>query len=275
VAPWPPVGALSRPPASESPSTTASPSAAGAAELAEELAALAAIFPDALVDGGAVRVAGRLGGATLILGAYPSAPPRVELEGLRRGAAAAVAARVAAQSAARAGEPHLFELVAALREAVGAGGEEGGGGEGEAAGEAAEAPVPAPAAPPFPVAHGPLVVERKSTFQAHVAAVRSPADVAAALAAVRASSPRIARATHNMLAYRFEGADGRARADNDDDGECGAGAKLAELLEHMRATNVLAVVSRWYGGVPLGPSRFAVIANVARVALVEGGFERR
>jgi putative IMPACT (imprinted ancient) family translation regulator len=81
---------------------------------------------------------------------------------------------------------------------------------------------------------------------------------------------RVARATHNMRAWRFcDERTGRLVADNDDDGEDAAGGRMALLLEAMRAENVLVVVTRWYGGVQLGPLRFKVINDVAR-ALVEG-----
>ena len=85
---------------------------------------------------------------------------------------------------------------------------------------------------------------------------------------------RIARATHNMLAYRFvdeSGAKGVVVSDNDDDGESGSGAKLAALLELTGASNVLVVVSRWFGGIHLGPARFKYIASVGRQALEEAG----
>eukprot|EP00967_Tisochrysis_lutea_P033013 scaffold39169_cov36-Tisochrysis_lutea.AAC.3 len=65
---------------------------------------------------------------------------------------------------------------------------------------------------------------------------------------------------------------GMAVADNDDDGESGAGAKLASLLELMGANNVLVVVSRWYGGIHLGPDRFKYIAQAARAVLESGGY---
>ena len=35
---------------------------------------------------------------------------------------------------------------------------------------------------------------------------------------------------------------------------------------------VAVVVSRWFGGVHLGPSRFAIINNTARQLLVEQGY---
>lgn len=55
--------------------------------------------------------------------------------------------------------------------------------------------------------------------------------------------------------------------DNEDDGEQGAGSRLAQLLHMRQEDGVLVVVSRWYGGTPLGPKRFAHITNAARQAL--------
>ena len=117
---------------------------------------------------------------------------------------------------------------------------------------------------------------------------------------------RIAKATHNMLAYRFTDARGVLVSDNDDDGESSSGAKLASLLELTNSTDVIVVVSRWFGGgaccagcsaprsgtlsfsacphrsacvsvlpvraVLLGPARFKYIASVGRALLEEAGF---
>lgn len=58
----------------------------------------------------------------------------------------------------------------------------------------------------------------------------------------------------------------------DDGGEKGAGDILASVLERAGANNVLVVVWRWYGGVPLGGERWRIIGQVAREALREGGF---
>jgi hypothetical protein len=63
--------------------------------------------------------------------------------------------------------------------------------------------------------------------------------------------------------------------DNDDDGEDAAGGKLAELLSLMAVNNVMVVVSRWYGGIQLGPDRFKHINNVARLLLEKCGFQRK
>lgn len=42
----------------------------------------------------------------------------------------------------------------------------------------------------------------------------------------------------------------------------------------MNVWDVLVVVSRWYGGVKLGPDRFSIINNVAREAVVKGGWTK-
>lgn len=62
--------------------------------------------------------------------------------------------------------------------------------------------------------------------------------------------------------------------DSDDDGETAAGGRLLHLLQLMDAWNVLVVVTRWYGGVKLGPDRFRLINSVAREAVLRGGFAR-
>ena len=48
-----------------------------------------------------------------------------------------------------------------------------------------------------------------------------------------------------------------------------------ELLENMKASNVIVVVSRWFGGQLLGPARFKHIANTARQLLDECGLAER
>jgi hypothetical protein len=107
-------------------------------------------------------------------------------------------------------------------------------------------------------------------FQAHVATVTSMGHVKWALARLL-SDKRIARATHNMLAYRYVDERGVQVSDNDDDGESSSGTKLAALLELANVNNVLVVVSRWFGGVLLGPVRFKYIASTARALLEETG----
>ena len=117
------------------------------------------------------------------------------------------------------------------------------------------------------------LTDRKSVFQAHVCAVDSDEKVRRAVNKLIQGSSKIQRASHNMFAYRFveRMEDGREilKHDNDDDGEDKAGSRLAQLLEMRKEDGVLVVVSRWFGGVHLGPNRFAHITNVARELLVE------
>ena len=57
-----------------------------------------------------------------------------------------------------------------------------------------------------------------------------------------------------------------------DDGEGGAGIKIMHLLQDSNVRNVLVIVSRWYGGILLGPARFMYITDAARGVLEQGGY---
>ena len=118
---------------------------------------------------------------------------------------------------------------------------------------------------------GPTLEDRKSVFQGHTATVISLAEVKAVMEKLKRSS-KIARATHNMFAYRIQGEKSSSLLqDCDDDGEDAAGGRMLHLLQLLDVKNVLVVVSRWYGGIHLGPDRFKHINNAARQALELAG----
>ena len=178
--------------------------------------------------------------------------------------------------------------------------------------------------------HGEPFVEKRSTFQAHLAPATRLAHVHAAMEILMRSN-KIRAASHNMMAYRIQLAEGsflqvRARGrllqsstsmldpsvlgavglwegwldgrmapppasgaapvaviqvpaplllaaqDCDDDGESAAGGRMLHLLQMVDARNVVVVVSRWYGGILLGPARFTHINNAARDLLNECGY---
>lgn len=92
-----------------------------------------------------------------------------------------------------------------------------------------------------------------------------------------------------IRAWRVE-VNGILHQDNDDDGETAAGGRLAHLLqilvrpfvarsfsnrvEHswfQGLTNVLVVVTRYFGGIHLGPDRFKHINAAARNAIEAAG----
>ncbi|PTB69487.1 UPF0029-domain-containing protein [Trichoderma citrinoviride] len=123
--------------------------------------------------------------------------------------------------------------------------------------------------PPWTVSD--VVVENKSTFVAHVARVSSPTQAKLFLQHLLWSDRRVRAATHNISAWRIRGAGATSYSDCDDDGEDAAGSRLLHLLQLMEAWDVMVVVSRWYGGVKLGPRRFALINGVARDGLVRAG----
>eukprot|EP00878_Enallax_costatus_P008527 GHUV01008915.1.p1 GENE.GHUV01008915.1~~GHUV01008915.1.p1 ORF type:complete len:325 (+),score=92.08 GHUV01008915.1:304-1278(+) len=115
--------------------------------------------------------------------------------------------------------------------------------------------------------------ERKSTFQAHVAPVINM-DQVKAVVAILLENNKIRNATHNIMAYRITPPDkgNVCYQDFDDDGEAAAGGRLLHLLQVANAGNVVVVVSRWFGGILLGPARFGLINNTARQLLEQSGF---
>ena len=121
------------------------------------------------------------------------------------------------------------------------------------------------------IVHGTPFTEKKSTFQAHlVTGVTDPNLVDVVMSALRRDG-KVARATHNIMAYRIKLPNGTHAADHDEDGESAAGGRLLRLLHVTDATDVCVVVTRWYGGIHLGPDRFKHINNAARDLLVACG----
>lgn len=79
-------------------------------------------------------------------------------------------------------------------------------------------------------------------------------------------------ASHKILAWRRESnqqaitGSTKYVTGHDDDGEKYGGKKVEKVLESMQVSGVC-VVARWYGGVLLGPVRFAHIENCAKGAV--------
>ncbi|KAH4072439.1 hypothetical protein HBH70_109370 [Parastagonospora nodorum] len=126
--------------------------------------------------------------------------------------------------------------------------------------------------PPWIIA--PAFFEKKSVFLARVAPVSSPAQARQFVAHLLATDKKAARATHNMTAWRIKGPNDTSYQDCDDDGETAAGSRMLHLMQLMDVWDVMVVVTRWYGGVHLGPDRFRIINTTAREALLLGGFAK-
>ena len=116
------------------------------------------------------------------------------------------------------------------------------------------------------------LIEKKSVFLARCASVSSPIQAKSYLSHLLTSDRKVAKATHNITAWRIRGANDTTYQDCDDDGETAAGGRVLHLMQLMDVWNVMVVVTRWYGGIHLGPDRFRIINSVAREALVVGGF---
>ena len=117
-----------------------------------------------------------------------------------------------------------------------------------------------------------VVTEKKSVFLARAAEVHSVDEAKSYLAHLLATDKKAAKATHNITAWRIQGENGVQFQDCDDDGESAAGGRLLHLLELMGVWNAMVVVTRWYGGIHLGPDRFRLINQAARDAMVKGDF---
>lgn len=119
------------------------------------------------------------------------------------------------------------------------------------------------------------ITEKKSVFVARCASVADKAEATSLLMNLMATNKKVAAATHNITAWRIKnGETGATVQDCDDDGETAAGGRLLHLMQLMDVWNVVVVVSRWYGGVKLGPDRFRFINQVARAVLIQGGFSK-
>lgn len=119
------------------------------------------------------------------------------------------------------------------------------------------------------------LTEKKSVFVARCARVTTKEEATSFLAHLLSTNKKVAAATHNIVAWRMRNPEtGVTIQDCDDDGETAAGGRLLHLVQLMDVWDVVVVVTRWYGGVKLGPDRFRLINQVARSALVKGGFAK-
>ena len=117
------------------------------------------------------------------------------------------------------------------------------------------------------LAHTGHKLEEGSTFIGHAATVKNASDVPIVLAKLL-QDQSIAKATHNAYAYRI----GRIGSNNlkegiKDDGEHGAGLKILQQIQERGATNIIVIVSRFYGGKHMGPKRFDCFKDSAQEAI--------
>ncbi|AMD20104.1 HCL047Cp [Eremothecium sinecaudum] len=141
-----------------------------------------------------------------------------------------------------------------------------------------------------------LLVDRRSKFQGRCCRITNVGDVMLVLNELLKHNKTVAKASHQHI-YAWRTADvtadvipkslkdktKRTQSTTElaiknlnqgcaDCGEAGAGSVLLRALERSQIVNVLLIVTRWYGGTPLGPKRFRNISSVAVESLKKGGF---
>ena len=107
-----------------------------------------------------------------------------------------------------------------------------------------------------------VISDRGSRYAVSGGPVADRAAVDAFLARLKADR-RFAKATHNSWAVSFS--DGGPL--KSDDGEAGAGAVILRMLERAALRDHVVVVTRWYGGTPLGGDRFRHVVGAVRAYL--------
>lgn len=111
------------------------------------------------------------------------------------------------------------------------------------------------------------IEEKKSRFICSLAHVDSEEEALAHLESVR-SAHRMAR--HNVYAYILRDAGtGRVRYSDDGEPQKTAGLPTLEVLQHAQLTDVIAVVTRYFGGTLLGTGGLVRAYTQATQAAIE------
>lgn len=114
------------------------------------------------------------------------------------------------------------------------------------------------------------IKSKKSVFFAHTAHVLTIEDVDR-LCIFLKDTQGLDDATHNIIAYRLCSTKDPSDLQEgfDDDGEHAAGGRLLLLMQKMKVYNRVAIVTRYFGGIPLGPARFKHINDCAQEIILE------
>ncbi|KAM0307772.1 hypothetical protein HYE67_000548 [Fusarium culmorum] len=101
---------------------------------------------------------------------------------------------------------------------------------------------------------------RGSVFIAHAIPITSPSTRGAVVKSLMAEKPELETATHNAWAIRTSFGNSPLKQEASfDDGESGCGNFLLQQLRDLDISNTLVVLTRWYGGVMLGPDRWRLM----------------
>ncbi|PHH66580.1 hypothetical protein CDD81_7055 [Ophiocordyceps australis] len=109
---------------------------------------------------------------------------------------------------------------------------------------------------------------RASTFVAHAICVDSPSQRWSLIKALMEQKPELETATHNAWAIRTSyGNSPLVQEASFDDGETGCGKFMLEMLREAKVSNTVVLLTRWFGGVMLGPDRWRLMRQCVNDAL--------
>ncbi|KAH7319736.1 hypothetical protein B0I35DRAFT_352582 [Stachybotrys elegans] len=112
------------------------------------------------------------------------------------------------------------------------------------------------------------VVFKSSTFIAHAAVISSPSQRSEYMRSLMEQKPELETATHNAWALRTSyGNSPLVQEASFDDGESGCGQFMLRLMREVDAKNTMVVLTRWFGGVMLGPDRWRLMRECVHGAL--------
>ncbi|KAF8738498.1 hypothetical protein AX14_011333 [Amanita brunnescens Koide BX004] len=127
---------------------------------------------------------------------------------------------------------------------------------------------------PRPLATSQDIRDRGSLFVAHIFRASSLEDARECINHLKHVEHGAKPATHEIAAWRCmvlkPGSTGLCGPDDfelkhgyDDDGEKWAGNRVLKVMQDLAVIDAVVIVSRWYGGVLLGPARFTHIETCA------------
>ena len=118
-----------------------------------------------------------------------------------------------------------------------------------------------------------ILTDRGSKYAVAGAPVTSKAEAQAAVKTLK-KDKRFAKATHNTWGVILS----QGGPQKNDDGESGAGMVIIRMLEREGLFDHVVIVTRWFGGTPLGGDRFRRVQDSVRHYLenhLEGHLEKR
>lgn len=112
------------------------------------------------------------------------------------------------------------------------------------------------------------LASKGSIFIAHAAHITSPNARADLIKTLMAQEPHLETANHNAWAIRTSyGNSPLVQQASFDDGETGCGKLMLDLMKEANVSNTLVVLTRWFGGVMLGPDRWRLMRECVNDSL--------